>query len=191
VNGADIGRVLVASLHQAIADELQTRVDFYDHWLGGQRMRDGSVGLAPMTAVLGFLRAEGPPYHAVMKRAGLYAADWTVDSLSAVRRRLIQALPRALRLRAVLRIAAETIRSGYEPTKAKVRVRKNDARFEVKNSLFCRVREPQGAPLCDFHAALIVQMLHRFDLPATVAIEQCTGTQGELCATVIEIGTRE
>jgi hypothetical protein len=188
MNGADIGRVLVASLHQAIADELQTRVDFYDHWLGGQRMRDGSVGLAPMTAVLGFLRAEGPAYHAVMKRAGLYAADWTVDSLSAVRRRLIKALPQPLRLRAVLRVAAETIRSGYAPTKATVRVRKNQARFEVKNSLFCRVREPHDAPLCDFHAALVVQMLHRFDLPATVTIEQCTGTQGESCATVIEIG---
>ena len=72
--GAEIGRVLVASMHQAIADELPTRVDFYDHWLGGKRMRDGSVGLSPMTAVLGFLRAEGQPYHAVMMRAGRYAA---------------------------------------------------------------------------------------------------------------------
>jgi hypothetical protein len=188
VTGADIGRVLVASLHQAIADELQTRVDFYDHWLGGQRMRDGSVGLAPMTAVLGFLRAEGEPYHKVMERAGLYAADWTVDSLSAARRRLIQALPRPLRLRVALRMAAETIRAGYAPTKAKVRIRRNQARFEVRNSLFCRVRAPQGAALCDFHAALIVQMLHRFDLPSTVSIEQCTGTQGPLCAAVIEIG---
>jgi hypothetical protein len=88
-------------------------------------------------------------------------------------------------------MAAETIRSGYAPTKAKVRIRRNQASFEVKNSLFCRVRAPHGAPLCDFHAALIVQMLHRFDLPAAVAIEQCTGTQGQLCETVIEIGTRE
>jgi hypothetical protein len=188
VIGVEIGRVLVASLHQAIADELQTRVDFYDHWLGGQRMRDGSVGLAPMTAVLGFLRAEGEPYHAVMKRAGLHAADWTVDSLGSAERRLIEALPRWLRVRAVMRLAARTIRAGYEPTKVKVRVRKNEARIEVKDSLFCRVRAPQGAPLCDFHAALIVQMLHRFDLPSTVTIDECTGTQGGLCATVIEIG---
>ena len=154
-------------------------------------MRDGSVGLAPMTAVLGFLRAEGEPYHAVMKRAGLYAADWTVDSLSAPRRRFIQALPRWVRLRVALRLAAGTIRSGYEPTKAKVRVRRNHARFEVKNSLFCRVRAPQGAPLCDFHAALIVQMLRRFDLPSTVTIEQCTGTHSEFCAVAIEIGMAE
>jgi hypothetical protein len=191
VIGVEIGRVLVASMHQAIADELPTRVDFYDHWLGGQRMRDGSVGLAPMTAVLGFLRAEGEPYHAVMKRAGGYAADWSVDSLGALERRFIQAQPEWLRIRAVLRLAARTIRAGYEPTKTKVRVRKNQASLEVKSSLFCRVRAPQGAALCDYHAALIVQMLRRFDLPSTVAIEQCTGTQGALCAVVIELGAAE
>jgi hypothetical protein len=191
VTGAEIGRVLVASMHQAIADELPTRVDFYDHWLGGKRMRDGSVGLAPMTAVLGFLRAEGQPYHAVMMRAGRYAADWTFDSLPALERGVLLALPRWARARAVLRLAARTIRSGYEPTKVTARVRRNQASFEVKNSLFCRAREAQAAPLCDFHAALIVQLLNRFNLPSTVQIDQCTGTQGAQCAVAIEMGAAE
>lgn len=189
--GVEIGRVLVASMHQAIADEIPTRVDFYDHWLGGQRMRDGSVGLAPMTAVLGFLRAEGQPYHDVMTRAGKYAADWTVDSMSAMERRMILALPRWFRVRRVLRMAAATTRAGYEPTKVKFRVRRNAATFEIKQSLFCRVREPQDAPLCDFHAALIVKLLDRFNLPSTVKIDQCTGTQGALCAVAIEVGVAE
>ncbi len=189
--GVEIGRVLVASMHQAIADELPTRVDFYDHWLGGQRMRDGSVGLAPMTAVLGFLRAEGEPYHAVMTRAGAYAADWTFDSLGALDRRFIQAQPRWWRMRSVLRLAARTIRAGYEPTKTKVRIRKNEASFEVRQSLFCRVRAPQGAALCDYHSALIVQMLRRFDLSSTVVIEQCTGTQGPHCLVAIDVGKSE
>ncbi len=186
--GVEIGRVLVASLHQAIADELPTRVDFYDHWLGGQRMRDGSIGLAPMTAVLGFLRAEGQPYHDVMTRAGRHAADWTVDSMAAMERRLMLAVPRWWRIRSVLRMAARTTRAGYEPTKVTVRVRRSQATFEVRHSLFCRVREAQAAPLCDFHAALIVQLLNRFNLPATVQIEHCTGTQGGLCAVVIHLG---
>jgi hypothetical protein len=188
VTGTEIGRVLVASMHQAIADELPTRVDFYDHWLGGQRMRDGSVGLAPMTAVLGFLRAEGEPYHAVMKRAGIYAADWTVDSLGAMERRFIHSQPRWWRLRSVMRLTARTIRAGYQPVKTKVRVKKNQAWFEVRQSLFCRVRAPQGAALCDYHAALIVQMMSRFDLPSTVTIEQCAGTQDSHCSVAVEIG---
>lgn len=175
-------------MHQAIADELPTRVDFYDHWLGGKRMRDGSVGLAPMTAVLGFLRAEGETYHDVMKRAGRYAADWTTDSMTGLERRIILALPRWFRLRRVLRAAARTMRDGYEPTKVKVRVRRNQAAFEVRDSLFCRVREAHTSALCDFHAALIVQLLSRFNLPSTVQIEQCTGTQGGHCALVIDAG---
>lgn len=175
-------------MHQAIADELPTRVDFYDHWLGGQRMRDGSVGLAPMTAVLGFLRAEGEPYHDVMTRAGRYAADWSTDSMTGLERRIILALPRWFRLRRVLRAAAQTMRDGYEPTKVKVRVRRIQATFEVTDSLFCRVREAQASALCDFHAGLIVQLLSRFNLPSTVRIEQCTGTQGGHCALVIEVG---
>lgn len=189
--GVEIGRVLVASMHQAIADELPSRVEFYDHWLGGKRMRDGSVGLAPMTAVLGFLRAEGQPYHDVMKRAGLYAADWMVDSMSAIERRFILALPRWLRQRSVLRVVARTIRSGYEPTKVKIRLRRGEVALEIRNSLFCRTRETQSAALCDFHAALVVQVLNRFNLPSTVAIEQCTGTQGEMCLVGIHTGTAE
>ena len=189
--GVEIGRVLVASIHQAIADELPTRVDFYDHWLGGQRMRDGSVGLAPMTAVIGFLRAEGEPYHDVMKRAGRHAADWSVDSMPATRRRMIQALPRWWRVRTVLKMAARTIRQGYEPTKTRAGVRRGVARLEVKDSLFCRVREPQPAPLCDFHAALIVQFLNRFGLTSSARIEQCLGTGGDRCVIVMEPGNTE
>ncbi len=189
--GVEIGRVLVASMHQAIAEELPTRVEFYDHWLGGKRMRDGSVGLAPMTAVLGFLRAEGEQYHAVMMRAGRYAADWTVDSLPAIERGFVLALPRWARVRAVLQMAARTIRAGYEPTTVNVRVRRNTGVFEVRNSLFCRVRETQAAPLCDFHAALIVQLLNRFNLPSTVQVDQCTGTHGGQCTVAIELEMAE
>jgi hypothetical protein len=191
VIGAGIGRVLVASLHQAISDELPTRVEFYEHWLGGQRMRDGSVGLAPMSAVLGFLRTEGAPYHEVMARAGTYAAEWSVDALPAMRRRMLMALPRRWRLRQVLALAGATIRQGYEPARITTRVRRSEGRVTVTNSLFCRVREPQTAPLCDFHAALVVQMLKRFGLPAAVRIDQCLGTRGHNCELVIEVGATE
>src|SRR5580692_1067588 len=60
---ARVGRLLAASLHQAIADELPQRLEFYEGWLRGQAMRDGTIGLAPITGVLGFLRTEGDAYH--------------------------------------------------------------------------------------------------------------------------------
>ena len=105
MNDAHVGRVLVAALHQAITEELPTRIDFYEHWLRGERLRDGGVQLAPMSAVLGFLRAEGAPYHVVMRKAGALAADWTVGALPAMRRKTLGMLPAWWRARAVLKLA--------------------------------------------------------------------------------------
>jgi hypothetical protein len=184
---AHVGRLLVAALHQAITDELPTRIDFYEHWLRGERVRDGGVGLAPMTAVLGFLRAEGAPYHLVMARAGRYAAEWTRDAMPTVRRRTLQALPRWWRARAVLRLAARAIRAGYPPSRATVNVRRGQARVEIASSLFCRVREAQTTPQCDFHAALINGLMATFNLPAVSHIETCTGRGDAICTVALDL----
>src|SRR5262245_49458276 len=84
---ARIGRVLVASLHQAIADLLPTRLEFYENWLNVAGLREGTIGLAPLTAVLSFLRTEGEAYNLITARAGEYAAAWTFDNVSAFERR--------------------------------------------------------------------------------------------------------
>ena len=41
---AGIGRVLVASLHQGIADVLPTRLGFYEDWLNAEGLRGGTIG---------------------------------------------------------------------------------------------------------------------------------------------------
>src|SRR5712672_3951075 len=83
---AGIGRVLVASLHQGIADILPTRLTFYENWLNAEGLREGTIGLAPLYAVLSFLRQEGDAYQMITTRAGEYAAEWTVQSMSPVQR---------------------------------------------------------------------------------------------------------
>ena len=85
--------MLVASLHQGIADLMPSRLEFYENWLNPKGMRDGRIGLAPLAAVLSFLRQEGEPYTLVTSRAGEYAAQWTFDNLSPIRRSLIRAPP--------------------------------------------------------------------------------------------------
>ena len=44
--------MLVASLHQGIADVLPTRLGFYENWLNAQGLRGGTIGLGPVNAVL-------------------------------------------------------------------------------------------------------------------------------------------
>src|SRR5436190_15462612 len=110
---AGIGRVLVASLHQGIADILPTRLNFYENWLNAEGLREGTIGLAPLYAVLSFLRQEGSAYELITARAGEYAADWTVQSMPTLTRTLITAAPGWLRGRLLLGQGRRLVRACY------------------------------------------------------------------------------
>lgn len=173
-----IGRVLVASLHQAIADLLPTRLEFYENWLNVSGLREGTIGLAPLSAVLSFLRNEGEAYTLITARAGEYAADWTVNSLPAFERRLIRALPGPLRTRAGLRTARALVRATYPGSRAIIRLRRGKASVDLRGSLFCEVRELSVLPLCGFYAAAITRILQSFALRADAQVDQCRAAGG-------------
>ena len=173
-----IGRVLVASLHQSIADLIPTRLEFYENWLNVSGLREGTIGLAPLSAVLSFLRTEGEAYNLITQRAGEYAADWTVNSLPAFERRLIRALPAALRARAALRLARTLVRKTYPGSRAIVRLRKGTASVDLRGSLFCEVREASALPLCGFYAAAIARVLELCAVSAEARVQECRALGG-------------
>ncbi len=168
-----IGRVLVASLHQSIADLLPNRLEFYENWLNVSGLRDGTIGLAPLSAVLSFLRAEGDAYNSITERAGEYAAAWTIDNVGPFERRLIRALPSGLRARAALRTARGLVRATYPGSRAITRVRRGGASIDLRGSLFCEVREASRLPLCGFYAAAIKRVLGLLDVPNDVQVNEC------------------
>jgi bacteriochlorophyll 4-vinyl reductase len=178
---AGIGRVLVASLHQAIADILPTRLGFYENWLNAEGLREGTIGLAPLFAVLSFLRQEGDAYRIITMRAGEYAAEWTVQSMPAVQRGMIKAAPAWLRTRMLLRLAGQLVRDTYQGSRAIARLRHGTANIDVRASVFCSVREPVGAPLCDFYAAAFTKLLAMFDVVARTEVIACRGTGEATC----------
>ncbi len=186
---ARVGRLLGACLHQAIVDVLPQRLEFYEHWLHSEGLRDGSIGLAPTIAVVGFLRTEGQAYEAVVVRAGQLAAEWTVQSLPAFRRRAIDWLPRRFRTRAALRIAADVVRSISSASRASSRLRRNQARLDVVSSLFCTVREAQPAPLCGFYVGVATGALAQFGIAASGRVEHCRAVGGSTCVITLDIGT--
>ena len=178
---AGIGRVLVASLHQGIADILPTRLGFYENWLNAEGLRDGTIGLAPLYAVLSFLRQEGDAYEIITTRAGEYAAEWTVQSMSPVQRSIIRAAPAWMRHRLLLRLARALVHSSYRGSRAVSRLRKGTARVDLRASIFCTVREPVPAPLCGFYAAAFTRLLALFNVEARTDVVACRGTGGATC----------
>jgi bacteriochlorophyll 4-vinyl reductase len=178
---AGIGRVLVASLHQGIADILPMRLAFYENWLNAEGLREGTIGLAPLYAVLSFLRQEGEAYRLITTRAGEYAAEWTVQSMQPARRAMLKAAPAWLRRRILLRLAGRLVRDSYTGSRAVSRIRRGTASIDLRASVFCSVREPVPNPLCGFYAAAFTRLLALFDIGARTEVVSCRGTGEPTC----------
>jgi predicted hydrocarbon binding protein len=178
---AGIGRVLVASLHQAIADILPTRLAFYENWLNQEGLRDGTIGLAPLYAVLSFLRQEGEAYEMITTRAGEYAAEWTVQSAPPLQRALIKASPLWLRGRLLVRLAGQLVRTSYRGSRVVSKLRRGTASIDVRASIFCTVRDKVEHPLCGFYAAAFKRLVVLYGLHADAQVVSCRGTGDSSC----------
>lgn len=186
-----IGRLLVASLHQSIAEVLPTRLEFYEEWLNPAGLRDGRIGLGPLAAVLSFLRREGDAYPRVMAHAGAHTADWVFADLSALTRGVIKAAPTGIRVRLVARVARSLVRRTCRTSRASVRWRRGKGGVRIRGSIFCGVREPVEAPLCEFYASAIRRLMLLFALDASVETERCLGTGGADCLLQVSVRPAE
>jgi bacteriochlorophyll 4-vinyl reductase len=178
---AGIGRLLVASLHQGIADRLPDRLEFYENWLNPQGLRDGTIGLAPLLAVLSFLRTEGASYEAITTTAGDYAGQWVVSELPPLRRWAATRLPAPISQRVALGIARRLVTQAYSGSRTRVRLRRRIADLEINNSIFCGVRTRAASPLCHFHAAAATRVLRELGIAATATIVACQATGDGAC----------
>ncbi len=187
---AGVGRVLVASLHQGIADILPMRLGFYENWLNAEGLREGTIGVAPLSAVLSFLRQEGQAYQQITTRAGQYAAEWTVESMPPLQRAVIKAAPPWLRKRLLLGLARRLVRRSYVRSRAVSRVRRGIANVDLRESIFCGVREPVAHPLCGFYAAAFGRLLALFNLDTCAEVVSCRGTGEASCIVRIALAGR-
>ena len=187
MNDAGVGRLLVASLHQGIADLLPTRLEFYEEWLNPAGLREGRIGLAPLAAVLSFLRQEGEGYRLVAARAGEYSAEWMFASLPSLERRLVSGMPEAIRLRLVARIARRLVRQTYGGSRAVVRWRKGRGSVDLRGSIFCEVRDSVHEPLCEFYAAAIRRLMRLFSIQVEVGTERCRATGAGQCVMSVSV----
>jgi hypothetical protein len=191
MNRVGVGRVLVASLHQGISDMMPTRLEFYENWLSPSGMRDGTIGLAPLIAVMSFLRQEGKPYELITARAGAYAAQWTFDNLSPLERSVIAALPAGLRARTALQLTKRVIRRGVLATRATSRFRKGHGIITMRGSAFCSVREPWARSLCGYYVAALERSLALVAVSGRVEVQSCQGMGAESCVIALSVSPEQ
>ena len=168
---AGIGRLLISSLHQGIADVAPNRLDFYENWLSPAGMRDGRIGLAPLGAVMSFLHREEPPANVqIVQRAGRYAADWTFEDLSALRRWYISRLPTRMRARASLTLAKRLILATVRESKVRTRFHGTTAGIDINSALFDQLRDPATIPMRAFYASSVDRLMAHCALNAEVTV---------------------
>ena len=184
---AGVGRVLVASLHQGIADVIPQRLTFYESWLDAEGLRDGTIGLAPLYAVLSFLRQEGDAYSKITTCAGEYAAEWTVESMGQFERSMLKRTPDLLRPRMVLRLADRLVQSSYRRGRLAFKLRNGTATLDLRESVFCDVREPVSHSLCRFYTAAFSRLFALFDVPAKIDVTSCRATGAASCSMTVTI----
>ena len=184
---ARIDRLLGAALHQAIADLLPMRLDFYESYLRPRGWREDAVNLAPVTAVLSFLRHEEPgTYDAVMVRAAGYASEWWMARQSWPVRSGRQLLPSWMRLRQAGRMARQHFEHAYRGTKVRVRPARGRLDLEIRGSIFCNSREHAHDPNCRYYLAFLEALLADDSQPRTAAIAACRALGGEHCLITVE-----
>ena len=168
---AGIGRLLISSLHQGIADVTPNRLDFYEEWLSPTGMRDGRIGLAPLGAVLSFVhREEAPDNERIVQRAGRYAADWTFDDLSSLRRWYIRRLPTSMRARAALGLGKRLILATVRQSKVRSRFHGTTAGIDINSALFDQLRDPATIPMRAFYASAFDRLLSHCAVDAEVHV---------------------
>jgi hypothetical protein len=169
---AGIGRLLIASLHQGIADVAPSRLEFYENWLSPTGLRDGRLGLAPLGAVLSFVHREGPPDNErIVDRAGTCAADWTLVGLSRARLALDRRLPLWWRSRAALALGRRFVRHTIRRSTVKSHVRGGQGHIDIRSAAFDYLRDPASMPMRRFYAAALTRFLHQYDLDGEVTVD--------------------
>lgn len=185
---AGIGRLLIASLHQGISDVMPARLPFYENWLTPPGLGNGKFGLAPLHAVLSFLRLEGHDvYDRAMSRAGRYTGDWAYLELSALERTLGGALPTKLRARWALHLSRRLVKQTFRGSRARVRFRRGAGIVDIRGSIFCGLRETGAWPMCVFYSAAVERFLYHFNVGARAQVSQCRAAGDDACTLSVTI----
>lgn len=179
---ARIGRIVAAAVHQALADRLPLRLEFYENWLKPMRLRAGTVGLAAFLAVLSFLREEDDhEYRPILRLAGCYAAEWSYAASSRWSRLWRRRLPHARRQRAALDLTRQLVELTSGTSRGTVHWRRGTGVLEIRGSVFCEVRTPRSEPLCDFYAGALDRYAELLGVDRVAQAESCRATGSETC----------
>jgi hypothetical protein len=183
--GPTVGRVLLASLHQAIAEVLPARLGFYERWLTSDSADRRDVAIESFIVMLDYLEQEGRPYNAITARAGHYAAIRSFRKLFVLDRAYLRLLPRRLRARKAIRLVVQMLPALYRDVRVELTRRGGTAFIGIDGSPFCDTRVTNEPPSCGFVSSAITTYLELLNLRPAVRVTRCRASGASSCLVVV------
>ena len=180
-DGEFVGRVLLASLHQAIGEVLPSRLGFYEHWL----TPDAAPGVASFMAMLSNLQQDGEAFDLIARRAGYYAAVRSFQGLSPLKRTGIRMLPRGMRATKAVGLLSRILPPLYPETRVDVTRRRSTVFVGIEGSPFCAARGSAEPALCSFYSGAITRFLELFNLRPSVRVRGCQSMGMRTCLLMV------
>jgi hypothetical protein len=184
-NGPTVGRVLRASLHQAIAEVLPARLTFYERWLTSASADLPDLGIASFLAMLSYLEQEGRGYNAISARAGHYAAIRSFRQLFVLKRAYLRVLPRRLRARKGVGLAIAMLPDLYPEIRVEMTRRRGTAFIGIDGSPFCDTRHATPRPTCGFFSSYLTTYLELLNLRPAVRVTRCRASGATSCLFIV------
>ena len=179
------GRVLLASLHQAIAEVLPARLELYERWLTPGGAGEDPIAAAPFTAMLASLQQEGDALDAVAAGAGRHAAVRSFRRLPLLRRAGLRALPQRIRAGKIVRLAAEMLPELYPDSRVDMTRRGGTLFINIDGSPFCAARRTDDQPSCGFYVSVLTTFLQLFHIRAAVKVSRCRASGSKSCLLMV------
>jgi hypothetical protein len=184
-NGPTVGRVLLASLHQAIAEVLPARLTFYERWLTSASPDLPDLGIASFLAMLSYLEQEGRGYNAISARAGHYAAIRSFRKLFILKRAYLRVLPRRLRAQKGMALVITMLPALYPEIRVEMTRRRGTAFLGIDGSPFCDTRHATLGPTCGFFSSYLTTFLELLNLRPAVRVTRCRASGAASCLFIV------
>ncbi len=95
--------------------------------------------------------------------------------------------PDKLRPRLVLRLADRLVQSSYKQGRLAFKLRNGTATLDLKESVFCDVREPVANAMCRYYTAAFARLFKLFDVPVTIDVMSCRATGAASCSMTLTV----
>ncbi len=179
-----VGRVLLASLHQAVGEVLPARLEFYEPWLQPPDHPDEALRSASFGTMLSALQHEDDSQN-VIARAGQYAAIRSFEKLTALRRAYLRILPRRIRARMAVGLIVRILPTLYPEARIDVTRRGGAIFIGIEASPFCTPIKTAERPSCHFYSNTVTTFLQLFRLSPAVRVSRCRASGTPSCLVTV------